>query len=231
MQSVAVLLLEMTYQKRDTGNSDPKIIAAIKKMMHWLRVMKQNDPVSEKAYKVIRKILLEVAPSLQTLSHELLRYGEGPSAPSEHITPQGSETHIVTQTNDHVPRHGVELVSPAASGATVPQLAPQQEWQHSYNLPYDSHQIPAMQDHTIPTSFGNHTIPTSFGNHTIPTSFGNPFFTFFDQDAPFANVQGLCAGSAPLDNVDTNWPNWDVPHEYQPGNNNQDMDMNYEREN
>jgi hypothetical protein len=213
MQSVAVLLLEMTYQKRDTGNSDPKIIAAIKKMMHWLRVMKQNDPVSEKAYKVIRKILLEVAPSLQTLSHELLGYGEGPSAPSEHITPQGSETHIVTQTNDHVPRHGVELVSPAASGATVAQLAPQQEWQHSYNLPYDSHQIPAMQD------------------HTIPTSFGNPFFTFFDQDAPFANVQGLWAGSAPLDNVGTNWPNWDVPHEFQPGNNNQDTDMNYEREN
>jgi hypothetical protein len=201
MQCIAILLLDMTFQKKDSGSTNPEITASIKKMMQWLRIMKHKDPISEKADKVLRRILKEAAPALQALSNELLAHG-GATAPSQHTPHQGPETHLMMQGNDHMSSYDADLVP----SATDENFQGQGERQ-SFDYLYDMSQFPATQD------------------RPRQMTFSDPFSISFDQDAPFANVQGLWASSAPFDDFDTNWPDLTVPHEDQPGNY-QDTEVN-----
>jgi hypothetical protein len=75
MQCAAVLLLELRYQSQHTKDDNAPITADIQKLLSWLHVMEQNDPVAERAYFVMRRILQNVAPVLQPKAAELLTQG------------------------------------------------------------------------------------------------------------------------------------------------------------
>jgi hypothetical protein len=57
MQSMSVLLLEMTYSCQGKKDENLSVIPTIKKLMHWLRVMEEKDAVAARAYAVVQDIL------------------------------------------------------------------------------------------------------------------------------------------------------------------------------
>ncbi|KAH5222886.1 hypothetical protein HBI82_001140 [Parastagonospora nodorum] len=217
MQCIAVLLLDVTFQHKDIGSTNPRNIASIKKMMRWLHAMKDNDPVSQKADKVLRKILRQVAPSLQTMAKDLLAYNDGPTMTWQDATYQRTEEYSTMQNDDSSQLYG-SMPPPNDQGMGADFLQHQQqqnqEQQHSYGFGHGDNQFSAMQS----------------GPAQMP--FGNPFFTPFDQNAPFANMQNPWADLESFNEFDLDWASLNMPQDEQAGmDQDQDQDMDYGRDN
>jgi hypothetical protein len=71
MQSMSVLLLEMTYSCQGKKDENLSVIPTIKKLMHWLRVMEEKDAVAARAYAVVQDILESSALTFRTKVDEL----------------------------------------------------------------------------------------------------------------------------------------------------------------
>jgi hypothetical protein len=84
MQSMAVLLLEMTYSNEDPKRDDRSIILSIKKLIRWLKVMRDNDLVAARAFEVIWRILKICAPTLQAEANELLADDKQAASQDDH---------------------------------------------------------------------------------------------------------------------------------------------------
>lgn len=72
MQAMAVLLLEMAYMGKDMVKDDHSLGYSIKKLIRWLRVMRNHDQVAFKAYKITQNILETCAPSLSDQVKDIL---------------------------------------------------------------------------------------------------------------------------------------------------------------
>jgi hypothetical protein len=72
MQSMSVLLLEMTYSCQGKKEENLGVMPSIKKLMRWLRAMQGKDAVAARAYAVVRDILDSSAPTFRTKVDELL---------------------------------------------------------------------------------------------------------------------------------------------------------------
>lgn len=220
MQCIAVLLLDVTFQHKDTGSTNPSDIASIKKMMRWLRAMKHNDPVSDKADKVLRKILEQVAPSLQTMAKDLLAYNDGQTMTWQVTTQRRLEEHSAMQNDDSSQLYGSMPPSNVQGmGADFPQHQEQrnqehqnQERQQSCDFRHGEDQFSAMQ------------------SSPAQMTFGNPFFLPFDQHVPFANMQNLWADSGSFNEFDLDWASLDMPQDEQAGMD-QDQNMAYGHDN
>lgn len=71
MQSLTVLLLELSYSTADiSGNED--ILPKIKTLVRWLRILKKKDRVAERAYDVAFGVLQSLAFRLETDISDLL---------------------------------------------------------------------------------------------------------------------------------------------------------------
>jgi hypothetical protein len=68
MQSMSVLLLEMTYSCQGKKKENPGVLPSIKKLMRWLRAMQGKDAVAARAYAVV---LDSSAPTFRTKVDEL----------------------------------------------------------------------------------------------------------------------------------------------------------------
>ncbi|CAN9174537.1 unnamed protein product [Alternaria alternata] len=171
MQSIAVLILEMTYRKRGTENSEPSMVVSIRKMIRWLRAMRNNDPVAARAHHVIKEILKRCAPALQSQADELLAlYEEGtpePDAYQHHHMPYNARQTV------QVPRDNFQLHS-MDTGSTF-------DSQPSQNYPLGN--LPGYRN-----DFDPFYLPEE---HIAPMPFGNPFFTDFDHGVPSIDMQGL----------------------------------------
>jgi hypothetical protein len=71
MQSMSVLLLEMTYSCQGKKEENLGVMPSIKKLMRWLRAMQAKDAVAARAYAVVRDILDSSAPTFQTKVDEI----------------------------------------------------------------------------------------------------------------------------------------------------------------
>jgi hypothetical protein len=207
----------VTFQHKDIGSTNPRNIASIKKMMRWLGAMKDNDPVSHKANKVLRKILRQVAPSLQTMAKDLLACNDGPTMTWQDTTYQRTEECSTMQNDDSSQLYG-SMPPPNDQGMGADFLQHQQqqnqEHEHSYDFGHGENQFSAMQS----------------GPAQMP--FGNPFFTPFDQNAPFANMQNLWADSGSFNEFDLDWASLNMPQDEQAGmDQDQDRDMDYGHDN
>lgn len=172
MQSIAVLLLEMTYQKKDKGSTQPHITVAIKKMVRWLQAMSENDPVAAKACAVFQRILQGMAPILQAQANEILdRPVVQPSQPnSQDYLHQRPPPTLGTQSSNPVLQHDFFDNTGESSQAVDPQYYQNQVNSDMPNYTYD------------PTMF-----PPGPA-YPARAPFGNPFFTDFDQNAPLADL-------------------------------------------
>jgi hypothetical protein len=72
MQSVAVLLLELSYSGQGMKKENSSVIPSISKLIRWLKAMQDNNPVAARAYGVVREILGSSAPVFQIKVNELL---------------------------------------------------------------------------------------------------------------------------------------------------------------
>lgn len=172
MQAVAVLLLKMSYEYQDFESSDPTMAEAIKKLLRWLRAMRLSDPVASRAYDVVRKILKNCAPSIQSRANELLALHEdpGPLAWANHGLKGPFDS-------DH-------LASPSFGGDMYgPSHRPDAVAGSSFERSQGVDDLPGFPDDM------NAYFPT---DHHIPSmTFGTPFYTNFDQGAPVMHMQDL----------------------------------------
>jgi hypothetical protein len=175
MQCAAVFLLEVGYQSRHIKENNASITADIQKLINWLHVMQQNDPVAKRAHHVVRQILKNVAPILQDKASELLTAGVADSAlggqTSRRLaTPDGS------QSTDNDWAQG-NLFDGSVS-VTDHQYISQGADQSYYSIPQSS------QD---PSMYGNFTLE----DLQLSGYFGNPFVNNWDEVTPLAGVQNL----------------------------------------
>jgi hypothetical protein len=199
MQSIAVLLLEMTYQKKDKGSTQSHITVAIKKMVQWLHAMSVNDPVAAKACAVFQRILQGMAPILQAQANEILgRAVVQPSQPDDQaVLHQQSPPTLSSHANNPAPPPTFFDNTGESSQASDPQYSQQQV---NSNMP----------DYTYePNMFSPGPV------YPARAPFGNPFFTDFDQDAPLADLQNVWALQDGTAGFDTSW--MDMDSEQPPG--------------
>jgi hypothetical protein len=79
MQSVAVMLLDLAYRAKSEKTDNSETILALKKLMEWLRAMQHNDPVADRAYQIVRKIIQTSGPAFQEITRVLLTEDTKPS--------------------------------------------------------------------------------------------------------------------------------------------------------
>ncbi|KAB2104517.1 hypothetical protein AG0111_0g7619 [Alternaria gaisen] len=175
MQALAVLLLEMAYEGKHLKGEKADILACIKKMIRWLRVMKASDPVAARAHDVVYKILNTCAPALREQVKEL-----------------------VADDNDWTS----QPTQPAHSGASTfyPQST---SWDTPSGTGYSeemppNYPPPLSHDHFVDPLL-QYPLPMQ---QPTPFTFGNPFFTSFDQGAPIVEMQQLWWQSAPFSYLD-----------------------------
>lgn len=175
MQSTVVLLLETTYKTQDNGSSGPTLVPAIKKMIAWLKALQVNNPVADRAYGIIRRILEACTPALQAEVHDLLVSAEeGLSAADES---QRSQDPSATQPEADWRQSNFANDSVRSSGLFAPEYFQQQPFE-----PTSEYQSGAFAD------YSTHRNMTA-----LP--FGNLFYTPFDQVTPMVNMEELLAAS------------------------------------
>lgn len=189
MQCTTVLLLETTYQSREPSTVDSNILAAIKKMIRWLRAMEENDPIAAKALKVLQKLLRGVAPNLQAVARDLLVSDEDLIPLVHHVSPERPPRLPLSQPTE--PSLPLELRTDPAildePGTTNPQAQ-----RDTFGLSPDMNQI-----------YSSHTQP-------LAMAFGNPFLTYFDQDMPFAVMEDPWVDSVNPGIFNPDWPVMDA---------------------
>ncbi|CAI6309904.1 unnamed protein product [Periconia digitata] len=72
MQSMTVLLLELSYQSTHISGDDSSLTPRIRKLVRWLRVMRATDPSSERAYNVVVNIIRHSGNQFHTKAEHLL---------------------------------------------------------------------------------------------------------------------------------------------------------------
>jgi hypothetical protein len=187
---MAVLLLEMAYSSKETKNSNPDIIASIKKLIRWLRTMQQNDPVASKAYKVVLGILKSCSPHLQAQVKDILAY-DGESA---------------TQ-------FGVHQSQPAASEDQNTEPWLQDNFNQTPDITTWSQQPQTVPDPPLDGMTSLDDFGTLFPQDEFLTTmpFSNPFFTSFDESAPVANMQDLWSMPGHSDPYDPDLSDMNIP--------------------
>ncbi|KAF1925796.1 uncharacterized protein M421DRAFT_231773 [Didymella exigua CBS 183.55] len=173
MQCAAVLLLEVGYQSRQTKDNNASITADIQKLINWLQVMQQNDPVAERAYYVVRRILQNVAPVLQEKAIELLAESVASSAADMQIPKRPATAYGRQSTSLDWAQGNFFDGSASATGHQYYAERTDQNY-------YGTGQFP--QDVSPYGSFPLEDLQLS-------GTFGNPFVNNWDEDMPLAGVQ------------------------------------------
>lgn len=190
---MSVLLLEMTYENKNVGVSDPNIHTSIKKLICWLRALQHNDPVASKAYKVVWKILKSCAPSLQGRVDDLLAFDEEPATqlqPNPYDQNASGDKNAAPWLPDEVHRNPVDT-----TGNPDPQTFQYQPFTNP----------PLYQDN--PNTF------YSSDEYLSPMPFGNLFFTSFDQGVSGINMQSLWSDVPPSNLYNTNMSDVETSHD------------------
>lgn len=73
MQALVVLLLEMVLESRYSPNDCQNVIPPMKKLLHWLRVMRSNNGMAIRAYSLSLGLMKKLAPIVKLVSQQLSR--------------------------------------------------------------------------------------------------------------------------------------------------------------
>lgn len=181
MQCAAVLLLEVGYQSRHTNDNQASITNDIQKLISWLHAMQQNDPVADRAYHVVRRILENVAPFLQDKATELLADVVANSALDAQRHKHFTARHVNQSTGLDWSQGNFFDGSASVTG--------HQYYPQGINQNY-SGTAQSTQDHALDGGY-------SFDDLQMSGTFGNPFVNNWDEGVPFSGVQNLWFNSIP----------------------------------
>ncbi|KAI8939159.1 hypothetical protein NX059_004993 [Plenodomus lindquistii] len=204
MQTVAVLLHELSRTSTSTAVAQLNVVASIDKLTQWLQHMKVNDGVSERAYNIVRHVRSKIKDPSAPNSNTQRQDGQdpnssvSPSCPKVPTQPLFATTYAPFDVDPaHQPR-------PPQASPQQPPPPPQQQQQHQ-SLPYLQANPTPYQ---INDYFGqiNHTQGFSnlqplaqhldapqdgsahFSQDQMSVSFGDPFSTGFDQYSGWENT-------------------------------------------
>ncbi|KAF1961012.1 hypothetical protein CC80DRAFT_513688 [Byssothecium circinans] len=213
MQALAVLLLELSFQDAQAAIIDPttELHACVKKLISWLHIMRNTEPVALRAYKVVRHIPqnarhLQASADALLLETETGTYYEQPSHQSPHASMASPMTidHQASTYNEQASSFTAggthDILS---SGAQYTNYAPppthsQAYTHHSPNAtqsPVNMQLLFDMQPQGLSEQFSqllpqappvtqhfSYQYPYQF-HHTSgnPSYYSNPFTTGFDQ--------------------------------------------------
>ncbi|KAH7551505.1 hypothetical protein BM1_09821 [Bipolaris maydis] len=189
MQSMAVLLLEMSYEGQDLKDGRENIMKYIKKLMSWLRALRVNDPVASRAHSVVYKILNTCAPILREQVKELMDDDDDGRQPSQSWTWERSQNFTIPPQQESWDTSN-EPVYPAVSSQTFPPFLSEQFPDPIYPYPIEYDQFMAFP-------------------------FGNPFTTTFDQGTPILDMQNLWWQSASSANLSLDPSELVMPYQQQ----------------
>lgn len=153
--------------------------------------MELSDPVAAKAYKVVQRLLKAVTPILQSIADELLAPDQDLNTPAPSVHHQRMDQN----TSYPFPPYTNFQAGPVNANTTLdPQLfqeeVPVSTRAHPSDTEFDSEAFLQGSHCGIrSSSFNNSTYAESSHGDHVPIS--TPFFTSFDQDAPFANLADL----------------------------------------
>jgi hypothetical protein len=177
MQSVAVMLLDLAYRAKSEKTDNSETILALKKLMEWLRAMQHNDPVADRAYQIVRKIIQTSGPAFQEVTRVLLT--------------EDTKRSPGTQSSSRNDSHNDRMYE-FRQGDDWPQeeaLATAAENPGAFDLQY----YPQLGNSVSPEfSEAQYFWPTQ-DQFNFPSTFGNPFINSFDQGAPVINMADLWA--------------------------------------
>jgi hypothetical protein len=174
MQCAAVLLLEIAYQGQHTKDNSAEIMSDMQKLILWLHAMQPKDSVAGRAYQVLRKILHNVTPALQSKAAELL---------TEDIASGTAETE-----------------SPRLFGPPHRQQQSRADWAQGEF--FDGSTSATGHYYSQAMNWNHQDTSQSAYNHLayggfpleefhISNTFGNPFINHWDEGAPVVDLQNL----------------------------------------
>lgn len=70
MQSLAVLLLELTYEASYSSYNQQEILPSLKKLVRWLRVMQAKNAMAKRAYSIAMHLLRASASKIRMVSRQ-----------------------------------------------------------------------------------------------------------------------------------------------------------------
>jgi hypothetical protein len=185
MQSMAVLLLELSYHGSRTPAVLSDIPAYIKKLVRWFRALRVTDAVASRAYDIVVRILEDSNPIFQTVASQILADDEdrGPEYEPSVLPPDLHETSPSLPTEE----------AGAGPGGSYATYYPEANLDplHSPLEPFGPHSFPALVDplgqpQTVQHPAQQQVQPQddffSFTSWvTNPSAYTNPFSTSFDQ--------------------------------------------------
>ncbi|KAH8707634.1 hypothetical protein GQ44DRAFT_731664 [Phaeosphaeriaceae sp. PMI808] len=72
MQPVAIFLLDMSYSTAHMQKNGNEVTQFVKKLIRWLRAMRESNAMARRAYPMILEILRSVAPRVNADISDLL---------------------------------------------------------------------------------------------------------------------------------------------------------------
>ncbi|KAJ4992890.1 hypothetical protein SVAN01_01594 [Stagonosporopsis vannaccii] len=180
MQCAAVLLLEVGYQFQHANDNDAEITSDFQKLILWLHVMGRNDPCADRAYRVLQRILHDVAPLLRPKADELLNAGAARGIPTEQSHDSFTSPFTQQDSNPNWAQGDLFDGSEQSSG-------------HMYYPQTTDHNY---QDTLFPLNGWSTNESMPFEYVRMPNMFGNPFINNWDEGMPLSNLQNLWPNSS-----------------------------------
>ncbi|KAF2187211.1 hypothetical protein K469DRAFT_738344 [Zopfia rhizophila CBS 207.26] len=178
MQALTVLLLEMSYGTVHFHPNGEEILFSVKKLIRWLRAMKENNQMAERAYAMAFGILQRLAPRVDANISDLLREDAA-----------GRTVPATSNFEDQFTAGEYDQGYPFSAGEYSQQFGGQEMRASSshgiqtghasmFAFPSGPHQDSSVLAFTDPGG----TLPPN-----LPQSspfFGNPFLTAYDEQCP-----------------------------------------------
>ncbi|KAL5119482.1 hypothetical protein ACEQ8H_002547 [Pleosporales sp. CAS-2024a] len=103
MQSIIVLLLEISYEAIQLPHDRREIIQSMKKLVRWLRVLKTNNEVARRAYFVIMQLLRVLVRSVKMDIADLVQEDE--EAPGATAAANAHDTRLQSASSTTISYH------------------------------------------------------------------------------------------------------------------------------
>jgi hypothetical protein len=170
MQAMAVFLLEIAQGQRNSSRERDGIPVYIKKLTKWLRCLREDQAVAERAYKVAIGVMKSIRKQTQSeIDDVLAEEEEADRADCDRVMRQQQEQ--ATFSLDNLfddPNAGVTITTPDMNYMSDPM---------SFNS--------TLVDPALYTE----VLPMSYPEVSMADTYGMPFLSSFDQMNPFLDEE------------------------------------------
>ncbi|KAF1913756.1 fungal-specific transcription factor domain-containing protein [Ampelomyces quisqualis] len=178
MQSLIVLLLELSYETIQLPHDRREIMASLKKLVRWIRAMSFNNQMAQRAYVLVMNLLRELAATARMDFTDLLQEDSSGTAAAE--AQASSPSHSRRFSSSH---SADERSTPGLPPTELPARA-----QHLYSRSISDPQQVQLMDHTLYSQSRQET-DSSYGAYhdswsASEASLPGLFFTKFDEQNP-----------------------------------------------